>query len=466
VIGVRAIVVFAALAFAAPLANFRRETPASSPAGESVATGPHYRVSCNFKNDAFAAEALAIAEATWDESQQIYGPLAKKLAAPRVINIYRAQQEYEEVEYSITGGKFKDNGGFSSFDTGQAYLTIHPPCSERVLARIGMPYLTKVLIVNEASHLVRYETYNNFRHHPIWLDRGAEMWLTERMLRRLEIVKDPSADPDFSTRLLQVRNLARDGRLPAIATQLKTDPIPGLNKFGQYSIRWVFFRSFATESRLPQLRALLTDARRMDGGDTFGFELSRAFQKTFAPDQWQSLDADFKRRALEARGEWWQSWRHLDTSRDEWIQIAFPDNPAVCWRSGFLPRDKFEITGEMSAFPDSKQLHVLIGNRDTAYTQVTFSHENGRINYSEFDSKRPAASQWKTIVRRPLAGFTPELWHPFKVTIRGTLLEVVFDDRPVIQTSIDEAWSNGTWGLGTSAGTPALWRNVRARAIE
>ena len=92
---------------------------------------------------------------------------------PRDIHLYRTAEDYETAEAKVTGGKFKNNQAFSHWETQTAYIAIQPGCSEDVLTRVGLPAMTRRLIVHEATHLVRYATMPNFRSHPDWLADGA-----------------------------------------------------------------------------------------------------------------------------------------------------------------------------------------------------------------------------------------------------------------------------------------------------
>jgi hypothetical protein len=288
------------------------------------------------------------------------------------------------------------------------------------------------------------------------------MWLAEKALVKLKIIESDVADPDFSTKRIQARELAKAGTLPGLEAQLTTAELPELHRLAQYGVRWLLFKYLTMDGRLPKLRKVLDEARRIGGGSQYAEKLRAAFLAELAPKGYEEFDKGFRTWVAGLEGDWNQVYRSLEVTGSEWCQWSFPATNAVAWRQAPVGGADLEVKGEFFLHSDAKQLNVLLGRRDKSLTQVAFSRDGECVTLLHFDEAKNAKEPWRTVVRNKVPSLETRAWHPFEIRVKGSHLTVLLRGQSVLESKIEKEWMNGTWGLGALAGSAGIWRAVKA----
>ena len=194
---------------------------AEDPAGTIRKAGAHFELVCHFDDARIAGLALEAVEAAWEPCATLLDPKNKTKAAALKyeVHLYRTSEDYEAVEAKLTKGKFRTNLGFSHHASQSSHVALQPPCSDATLAQVGLPELTRRVLIHEAAHLVVYQLVPaNFEDHPFWLEEGLTTWVEEATCLEQGWIGEVRGDPYFSDRRFRVRSLARAEQLDLLAT--------------------------------------------------------------------------------------------------------------------------------------------------------------------------------------------------------------------------------------------------------
>ena len=334
--------------------------------------GTYFRIVCDFENEPVARQALETAEAAWPIAAKLCGSPDARPAHPLDIHLLRTVAAYEKEEAALTGGKFRKNLAFSSWEKKAAYVVLQPQCSDDALKTVGVPALTRRLLAHEVFHLVRSETIPNFESHPDWFADGAASWIEDEVLAALRLTSGLEKDPESSTDIRRARDLLEKGKLPS-AREIFRDQTSSLEFYGRYAVVGLFFRFLKGGKHRPELEAILAEMRRLVGGEKFTERIFEFIERTLGSEGLDTLDREFKDFLRTKSPQWDQEYRSLEPVGKDWIQIAFPDTNAVAWRTEPVGKSKYALTGELEILPGaSRQLNLLLGRTDQGFVSVAF----------------------------------------------------------------------------------------------
>ncbi|MFQ5501008.1 MAG: hypothetical protein ACE5EQ_01780 [Phycisphaerae bacterium] len=429
------------------------------PADESsVATGDHYRIVCDFKNDRLARTALKTAEASRLFAVALYGEQEKSDdRQTSTIHLYRNTDDYVKADKDITGGRFRKNLAFSSHKTQSSYIVLQPPCTDETLSSVGLPILTRYTIAHEATHLACYGAIPNHRSHPDWLSEGAAMWIAERALRVGKWTPSAERDPYESTRMQRAKDLLTKDRCPAIR-QIIRDECNDLDINHRYAVYWLFFRFMKTGKYEKAFSKVLAEARRLGGGEKYAAKLAKFFEKSFGQEDLDRLNNEFREYVKSTQPRWRETSRALETRGNTWTQIAFATNNAYAWRTKRIGRSTFHVTGSVEILPnDRRQMNLLLGKDGGGFISVAFVAGFG-VNVFRYDSRK---DHWTELAKAKAPSIGVGTKIPFEVRVDAADLRVLVRKKTILKAHVGNQDMTGPWGLGAQAGSAGRWRKVR-----
>lgn len=158
-------------------------------------------------DEAFLREASKALEPAWTVFRELGGAKPKD-DDPYVLHVYTLRDEYLKADRDLNGGRFANNGGFFSIDTGEAHLLMAPRVEPAFTGRVPLTERMRTLIVHETSHMF-------WRRHVAWAN-GAPQWALEGMA---EYCAERAAGKGalrgvyFATAVHSIRRAAASGRL-------------------------------------------------------------------------------------------------------------------------------------------------------------------------------------------------------------------------------------------------------------
>jgi hypothetical protein len=399
-----------------------------------------------------AERALEVAETTWDVATQLFGAEGNAEALLDV-HLYRDAAAYERADQELTGGQFKANLAFAHWNSLSAHVALQPPLMDAALQIVGLPYLTALLLAHECTHLVRFTSCQNYRSHPDWYANGCADWVEVRVLEQLGFLDETAADPASCAQTGLVLGLIDRDQLPSVADIL-ADTGPELSFFERYAVHGLFFEMLA-ERHAKKLAGLHAEIRRLGGGSGFDERAAKAFEEAFG-SAFSRLDADLVKYVQSLDPQWDEVYRSLETSGEEWVQIAFESKNAVAWRTEPIGGKKFTMTGELTLLPGATtQMNVLLGKSDAGFVQVSFV---AGVGITLFDYRD---RQWTVLAR--VGSEAIEVGEPpfFRIAYTDAKhkLSIGIVDGPELELEVPIDLS-GPWGLGTLAGSAGIWRKV------
>ena len=174
----------------------------------------HFRTFCHFPNKKIQAIADKTAEAIWPIGMEFYKWPSKSMRKPMEVHIYRTPNEYRKMDMKLTRGKFQKNLAFSHSDTKSAHIALQPPCTDEVLAEIGLPVQTQILIAYEAAHLMRFHLFDNFGLHPDWFASGTASYIENQTCKNNKWVPKEDQSPWVSTSTVRVKKSVKYEYIP------------------------------------------------------------------------------------------------------------------------------------------------------------------------------------------------------------------------------------------------------------
>jgi len=450
------------LALGAPTLLAQNPTEAGAEqSAKTVRTGAHYEIVCHFTGPHAARlseEALEIAEAVWGHSEELYGKM-KTPKMPLQLHLYPDAAGYEAAEQKLTGGKFKRNLAFAHFGSNTAHVAMHPACSEEAHGVFGLTPQTKRLVSHETAHLARYHSLPNHRIHPAWFADGVASWLDHEVLRGLGMRASLNEEPYESSAIGQVQRLAAAGQLPSVRKILHDEIDVEFN--ARYALRDVFFRFLREKKQRRTLDKIMKKIFAIGESPNAPAELRETTDNIIGKRNYEKLDKAFAKYIDSLDPEWQEVVRCLGSFADGWVQAAFPNVNAICWRTEAVTESNYTVHGNLTLLPApptvsyAPQLNVLLGNNQDGYVSVAM-HVDG-VTVFDFVSE---GNRWNSISTAEFAGLQIGQEVEFEIAVSGDQVVVTLDQIRVAIADLDGRDMTGPWGLGAQAGRAGLWRDV------
>ncbi len=426
--------------------------------------GDHFRVVLDFDDPETAAEALRTVEALWPVARSLYDLPEDPLPEPLAVHLYRWEEGYERAEKELTGGALARNLAMAHHDTSTAHVALQPPVSDETLKRLGLPGLTRRMLLHEAAHLLRYSVSPAFRSHPDWLADGVAMRLSHATMEAGGWSPPAEGCPYRGGQAVRLRELLDQGRLPDLGAVLR-DETAGLPFYDRYAVhgRALDFlldgpgaedRAFA-----ETLRAIL----RLPAGPRYGLELHRLVAAGLEKGGGEEkLSAAFHASVRDGAPRWEEVLRSLDVSGDAWTQSAFAENNAVAWRTAPAGEKPYRVEGGIELVDrmgGPAQGNLLLGRTGTGFVSVAFTAGYG-VTILRYDS---GTDRWTTLGREAVAAVRTGPVLPFAVRVAKDRLAVEVDGRAVLEVSAGDHPLSGPWGVGAQAAATVRWHAVTLR---
>ena len=429
-------------------------------AEEITRTGDHFEIICHFANLKAADQALEAVEATWRYADQMYALGEWGDRDPMPVHLYRNADEYRVAEERLTKGAFRNNLAFTHHDTQSAHVALQPPLVDAALDQVGLPAQTLRLLAHEAAHLIRYSHNPNFRSHPGWLADGTAAWIDEMVSKELKLFKRIEEDPYFSTSIVRVKELIKRNALPTFE-QLINDQTDNLKPDERYPTRWLMFRFFNKGSRRNALIEVLAETRRFGGGSGFTEKVAEAARVAIGEHKLKTIDKDFRKYVGSFEPAWNEIYRSMAHTKAGWIQAAFPDTNAICWRQTESGK-KYSVSGELTILAGSRhQLNVFLGKSDTGFFSVAFTAGDGVFLFEYLS----ATNEWLSRGSMDCADVLADKPFSFNVMVEGKEVEVEVNGKSVVSSVAQEVRLDGPWGLSTQSGATGIWKIKRAPGL-
>ena len=416
--------------------------------GQFVQSGEHYEVHVHYADKPALIKALDVCERAWPHTMELLSMDDEEIQVewPPALHVYPSKEEYVDVEALLTRGAFRDNESFSHWNTRTAHVALAPPLPREARAEVLLSAQCQEVIAHEAAHLAVYSVIPSYRFHPTWLGEGLALSVELSVARELGLVDDPSEHPRFSTNQLRARRLLEEDRVPAIGSLLM-DALEGLSTAERYAL-WHEFIEILQEDR-TKFRRLIEVLRQTRGGP----EMRRAIADHVLDSYGEkTLERRLRKRLEKLAPAWEQVYRSLDTSRDQWLQTAFPELHAIAWRIPAVQREAFQLEGTLTPLSSDMWMAVLVGRDERSHFAVRFHERRLEVLLVEGDSSRELASAPIVPISRgvPLA---------FRVVVDGRALRIELDGLTHLEASLPRD-ARGGWGLSVSKGSAGRWGAV------
>jgi hypothetical protein len=460
-------------------------------AGRSTATGPHYRIVCDFENQSVADAALRIAEATWPIAGDLLDLPAAPLPKPLELYLYQTVEKLDFAKSERATDADQKTLALSLPERGESHIAVQPMVSESVLATVGLPSQTRGLIAYHAARLATGRASPFSSVHPNWYAAGLAQWVSLRTLRTLGLLTDETEDPLWSHAIWSLQhwknpegepgsgwaNVALLGTRTAesipSASDILAHDLPDVDADRFIALAWANFETLMTPPFERTTRLLLRDVRAIGVGSLLGGEqaarqvaLSRCNERAkvlFGEEALARLNGDLRARIGALTPHWTQPYRSLDTLGNDWTQIAYPPNykygaNAIAWRLDRAPSANLTISGQATILANATlQLNVLLRVDDDDFVQVAFVARQGIYLY-EWRSK--AWTKLKSTNAPDIAVGQP---FSFEVSHRDGWLTVMVNGKARLARKLDRPL-DGRWGLGAYTGTAGIWSGIKVTA--
>ena len=428
-------------------------SPVAQADPSSRVEGDHFAVALDFTDDALAKQALAQLEKLWKPAAELYDLKLDPLDAKLEVYLYRDTRAYEKADERITGGKFQRNLAFADGDSRSAHVALQPELSNEVLARVGLPYLTRVMLLHEAAHIVRYHAMANHPSHPGWLADGAAQTL------KFEVMAPGAWEqaPLSSMSTVRAQRALTKGMPPA--TGILLDQTRKLQFYDRYAMRAAFFRYLYESDRANVIR-MIGDIRRLGGGGDFTERAAKVVAQRLGAEKFKSLDADFRRSVAGRKPVWEEVYRSLAPIDRGFVQIAFPRTNAIAWRTERVGKKEYEFRARVELLQGARQqLNVLLDRSDAGFICIALNAQVG-LTIFEYSSKD---NRWNRLQSKPHAAIA--VGKPFDLSARvsGKQLEVRIGQDLVATAEFPQRAMDGAYGLGALSGSAGIWTDVSVR---
>lgn len=423
-------------------------------AGTTELEGEHFRVVCDFESELLAREALATAEAAYDQAVRLYGvPEVDSL----VLHLYGTRAEYEAAEAKITGGVFRRNLAFSSFASREAHVAIQPECTPDQLARIGLPSLTRHQIAHEAAHVVCYNAQRNYQYHPTWMAEGAAMWVGEEAMVAGGWSPGSLADPFTARTRVLAQRLLEEGRLPSLRNTIEDDGVKGLDFFERYAVWGLTFRFLVAERRGEAFLEVLRAGRDWTPNWSYRGKVLHGIRGIWSNDELERLDREFRSWLRGLEPEWNEVHRSLGVGSDSWVQIGFEAEGALAWRNESIRRSKSVLRGHVERMPGSVgELAVILEGDATHSLHAVFRGDGGLALQRVPKAPGPVEILASRDGLAPWDGGRAE----FHLRLLGGEIEFWVAGLEPLIADLGDRRVRGAWGLRVDPATVGIWTGV------
>ncbi len=427
-----------------------------SPAQELSRKGPHVQVICDFENEQVADSALETAEAVWLAGTELYRLEDAALDELYTLHLYRTAAAYCAADSRLTGGRFQENLAFSHHATKSAHVALQPPCSDALLAEIGLPSLTRALIAHEVAHLVRFCAFRNFESHPRWLADGTAYCLEVESLIAKGWSPGWDEDPRLATENCLAKALVDSGKLPSV-DELLQDAAADLSFSEVYAVHAVFFRFLKEKLPAKDLRAILDQARRLGDGEGYCDRLHASLTDMLGAKRLSDLDKGLRAYIQGTAPAWREEYRSLETAGDGWVQIAFPDTNAIAWRTQPAGKKPYVLRGAVKMLSaEASQMNVLLDKSDAGFLSVAIVAGYGATAFRY----HAEGDRWERLGDGKAPGVNVGEKVSFEVRVAKKSLIVKIGGEDVLRVDLEAELSGGPWGLGAQAGSAGIWYDV------
>lgn len=418
-----------------------------------------------------------VAIATWKEACALYGskdvwgvgPAGHE--KPAKLHLYQETATYEAACDRLVGGKFKRNMAFTHHESCSSHLVLQPPLQGDAFKQLAPTFQTMRLVAHETAHLARIAALPNHPSHPDWFADGNATWIETKVFAAQKLITAPEQSPPYSTYVVLAQRLLEKDSLTSVEDLLhdRTEELG----FGElYAVRWLLFRFLIEGPHAGPFREFLGDVRRFGGGDDYGERLVAALQQRLGKSDWKPLDDEFRAWIAGLKPEWEEIHRSLETSGDDWAQVAFDDKNAIAFKTAPAGTKPYALEGTVTLFTDRRsepQMNLLLGREripgtdHERFVSIAIAPGGGATLF-DFDSSREQAAQWKNVAFGPMPGEVLGKPIAFRVecSLKGgkTKLSLKIAGKVVAVTTIDRSL-DGPWGLGAQAGSSGIWREVK-----
>lgn len=398
-------------------------------------------------------EAQSVADAAFSTTSKLLAS-NKKSDSELQVHLYSTIDDYERAEQRLTGGRFKTNLAFTHADTKSAHIVIQPPikCDSSTVQEL--PGFTRRLLAHEVFHLRCYAESGAYRRMPDWLTDGAASYVDQQVMHDLESAGEPENDPHISTYIYLVKRLIQRKELPSIRAMMNEE-FDAFDRSTRYGLCWLLFAFMEDGPRPGSGSRLLREMLRQEGGGEKATKAAQTVRKI--KDYFAGKDDQFAKFVSEKNADWNEVFRSLDTSSEDWVQIAFPAKNAVAWRNETLGDGPWTLSGRMRILPcEAKQLNVLCGAAGGSFISVAYVAEYGVTVFHY----RAGPKEWETIAKTRTRDVRLGDVVRFRLERQGPRLDVFLDGQHLIATDAPEDALNGNWGLGAQAGSAGIWNAI------
>ncbi len=427
--------------------TFRAALPALLAAALALpvfAESPKIELKGTHLDETFRKETRGVLRHAWPVFCELGGVTLEK-DEPYVLNVYQQREEYLKADRELNGGRFANNGGFFSVESGESHLLMAPRVEPEFTARVPLTERMRTLIVHEASHMF-------WRRHVAWYE-GAPQWALEGMAEycaERETGKEALRGVYFSTGLQSLRRAVASGRLVPLEDIVALDLSAQADAFLRdlyYRESWALVK-WLVETNPAGWAALVKDFGSVSDRDTSAARGRTFFAKRIGdPRAIQKQWTDWL-AALDA-GPWemkYGDWR-LDAGEMEGTAYA---------KTGSAILNAQELKGDYSIEAEAwiqdfanGQADIVLGawdDRARNLVKVAFmkSGVTALLVLKEDRWERAAFAQ-----SAPVA-VPAETWKPVRVQVSGRTIRAFVDGKQTLEHTIDDedVRLDGRWGFG------------------
>jgi len=326
--------------------------------------------------------------------------------------------------------------------------------SEAVRKRVGLPEMTRRLIVHEIAHLCRYEYSENRKVHPRWYADGLA-WAVEADLVDEPAKIEASANPPFIGAYVSLgKEMLKRGDIPDLEAVF-TDHFGKLSEFHRYTVTYLLAR-FMNQESPGWLAKFAKEDRGRKPDDDYADHMGGFALKLLGGDT-DKANAKFKKFITGLKWDWHERFRSLEQHPKGWLQLAFADANALAWKSPpVLP--PFVIEGKAEFLPSEvQQMNVLLEGNDDGYLSVAMTAGSG-VKLFRYDQRK---NEWTTHGETQVDAIKAGKPFAFKVRCEKLKIIVEIEGKKVLEATRESPMLRGLWGLGMQAGGAGIWHDVK-----
>ncbi|KAF0246942.1 MAG: hypothetical protein FD180_301, partial [Planctomycetota bacterium] len=405
---------------------------------------PKVEIKGTHADDTFRKEARGALRHAFPSFCELGGVKPDK-DAPYVLNVYQLREEYLKADRELNGGRFANNGGFFSVDTGEAHLLMAPRVDPEFTERVPLTERMRTLIVHETSHMF-------WRRHVPWYS-GAPQWALEGIAEycaERELGKEALKGVYFSTGLHALRRALDSGRLVPLEDVVSMD----LSSQPDAFLRDLYYReSWALVKWLVEARPEAWTDLVHDFSGVTDREEAAARGRTF-----------FRKRVGSPRDvqKEWTDWIDglasgpWEMKYGDWRLDAGELEGTAYMKTGSAILNEQELKGDAAIDAEvwiqdlaNAQADVVIGawdDRARNMVKIAFmkSGMTALLVLKEDRWERVAFSQ-----SAPVA-VPAETWKPVRIEIEGRTVRAFVDGKAVLEHEVadEDVRLDGRWGFG------------------